>query len=75
MHGYEVVEGQIRPISSERVSQQVRILQFTPAKSGRRPFSLQRSDRDSGLRRNSIEVRSTRSKSAKHQNECRYDYT
>jgi len=57
------------------VSQQVRFLQSTPAKSGRRPFCLQRSDGNSGFRRNSIHIRSARSNSAKQQNGRRYDYT
>ena len=57
------------------VSQQVRFLQSTPAEPGRRSLGLQRRDGNSGLRRNSIHVRSARSNSAKHQNESRYDYT
>jgi len=58
-----------------RISQQMRLLQSTPAKSGRCSLCLQRSDGNPRFRRNFIQIRSARSNSAKHQNECRYEYT
>jgi len=38
VHGNNVVEGQIGSISRQPISQQMRVLQFTPAKSRRCPL-------------------------------------
>ncbi len=53
VHRNEIVEGQTRSIRSQRISQQVRVPQFAPAKPRRRPLRLQRIDRNAGLIRDS----------------------
>jgi len=57
------------------VSQQVCSLQFTPAKPCRCPLCLQRSYRNSGLSRNSLQIRCVRSNGAEHEKQYRCDET
>jgi hypothetical protein len=56
------------------VREQMRFLQAAPAKTGRCSFRLQRRDRNSGCRRNSVQVGCKRRNGAEPQNESRYDY-
>jgi hypothetical protein len=56
------------------VSQQVRLLYSTPAKSGRSSLGLQRFDRNSSRSRDSIHVLSARRNNAEQQKKCRYCY-
>ena len=57
----------------DRISQQVRVLQFAIAKPRIRPFGLQRVDGNAGLVRNSRQDICARNSDAEHQEECRYD--
>src|SRR5439155_2753116 len=71
VHCHEVIEGEIRPICSKRISQQVRVLQFSPAKPGRCPLRLQSSHGNARLVGDSRHDCSVGSNSAEHEKECR----
>ena len=57
------------------ISQQVRILQFTPAEPGRCSLRLQRRDGNAGLRRNSLQIRCARGDSAEQEKQYRGNET
>src|SRR4051812_21467026 len=57
------------------VGQQMRLLQAAPAKTSRCSFRLQCRDRNSGCRRNSVQVGCARRNAPEYQNECRYNYS
>ena len=54
-----------------RIGQQMRFFQSTPAKPGQRSLCLQRRNGDSGLSRNSPQVRRARSDSAEQEKQYR----
>ena len=57
------------------VGQQMRLLQAAPAKTSRCSFRLQCRDRNSGCRRNSVQIGCAGRNGPEHQNERRYDYS
>ncbi len=57
------------------VGQQMRLLQAAPPETSRCSFRRQRRDRNSGCRRNSVQVGCAGRNGPEHQNERRYDYS